>query len=145
VRMKDFVITFSGWVGLDGKLSYVAEVPVTEKMVGTNYFKYVRNVRLKLPIGGTVDRPVLGRQQLKQASADLIKDIVIEAGTDALVEAAGKALEDLFGDRKKKKKKISDAPAAESADEPLSIDKPDLQEPVSPDTDSLKAGPEPGL
>ncbi len=96
IKTHDFTLTFGGWIGADGSLHYTAEIPVNEKMVKPEYFKYVKNVKLKLEIGGTVDKPALGKEQFAKALGGLLEDAAIDVGSELLKDASEKLLKGLF-------------------------------------------------
>ncbi|MDD4872693.1 MAG: hypothetical protein PHR77_19245, partial [Kiritimatiellae bacterium] len=89
---KDYKITFSGYVTLDGMVKYVAQVPVTERLVGKDAFKYLENVTVKVPIEGPVAKPVISSDAIKSATSNLVKD----AAKNAIKEEGGKLLKDVL-------------------------------------------------
>ena len=89
-------IELSGSVGLDQTLSYAALIPVTEKLVGAEAFKYLEGTTIRLPIGGTVSKPDLGTDVFAKALGDLTKQAVGNAAKKAIQDNAGKLLEGLF-------------------------------------------------
>jgi hypothetical protein len=89
VASGDFRMSVSGHVGLDGGLKYLAEAPMTEKLVGAKRYPYVKDVVIKIPIEGTVTKPVVSSQAVETALAQAVK----ETAANVLVEEGTKALE----------------------------------------------------
>ncbi len=67
-------VTLSGYVTLDGLMSYTAELPVTEKMIGKRYYQYVKDAKIKLMITGPVDKPGLAKESFKASLASLTSE-----------------------------------------------------------------------
>ena len=84
-----FRMTISGYAMLDGRLNYVAEVPMTEKLVGSKNYAYAKDIVIKIPIEGTAAKPVIGAGAVQAAVAEVIK----KAGTEVLIDKGTKALE----------------------------------------------------
>jgi len=82
-------VTLSGTVGLDESLDYVAQVPVTEELVGSKAFEYLEDTTINVPIRGTISRPDLNASVLTEAVADLAK----QAAQNAIKKETGKFLE----------------------------------------------------
>jgi len=85
-------IILSGSVGLDQSLDYVAQMPITEEMVGEDAYAYLQGTTVNVPIGGTLSRPQLSEHVLR----DAVNDLVRQATRNLLREEAGKALRRLF-------------------------------------------------
>jgi len=92
IKTKEYSITLTGSVGFDQSLDYEVRLPVTEKMVGRDGYKYLQGTFITVPIGGTVSHPSLSKNFVEDAIADLI----IQAGQKQITEQAGKLLEKLF-------------------------------------------------
>ena len=84
-------LTFSGSVGLDQTVQYVAEVPITEQMVPREVYPYLMGTSIKIPVGGTIDAPRFDKQAFKQALAELAMKA---AGNAALEEVKKRAAEE---------------------------------------------------
>jgi hypothetical protein len=84
ITARGYRLILRGSVGFDQTVDYVAEIPVTKKMVGSDIYPYVKNTSIKLHIGGTVSSPDLG----KDAFARALQDLIREAGADALKNTA---------------------------------------------------------
>jgi hypothetical protein len=90
-------VTLSGTVGLDETLDYVAQVPVTEELVGSSAFEYLEDTTINVPIRGTISRPTLNAAVLTEAAADLAKQAAqkeIKKKTGEFLEREGGKLFD---------------------------------------------------
>lgn len=99
VFSEDTVLKFTGRIGLDRRLDFVVDIPLTEPMlrrfgVSASAVPYLVGQRLTLPLTGTIDKPVLDE-----------KIIAKRLGEMALEALKRKALEDLGGFLKKGLKK----------------------------------------
>ncbi len=89
-------ILTGGQVNVDGRVNLVAQVPLDASWLGSD-LKSLAGKTVTLPIGGTVSRPAL--------DGGAIRNLVTEAGAQALQGAAdkyiekqlGKGLDKLFG------------------------------------------------
>lgn len=88
-------ITISGSVGLDGKLNYTADTPVTEKMVGSDIFPYLKGTTIKVPIRGTVSKPEISVTEFNR----MLAQMVAEAGKKAIKEKGAEELNRLLKDK----------------------------------------------
>ena len=94
-RVRGHEVTLSGTVGLDSSLDYVAQLPVTEELLGSRYqkyYEYLEGTTLNLPIRGTVSQPELNAKVLGQAVADLVG----QAAGNFLQKEAGKLFDKLL-------------------------------------------------
>ncbi len=89
--IKGYPITFSGTVGLDGTVAYRVELPLTEEVVGQEAWKYLKGMRVTIPVTGTLYRPAIDRNALKSE----IRRLVGEAAQQAMAERAGELLDKL--------------------------------------------------
>ncbi|HSL40500.1 MAG TPA: hypothetical protein VK857_09015, partial [Desulforhopalus sp.] len=89
-------IELSGTIGLDQTLDYAALIPVTEKLVGADAFRYLEGTTIRLPIRGTLAKPELGTEVFSSAVRDLTRQALQNAATKAIEQKAGKLLESLF-------------------------------------------------
>lgn len=92
IRIRDVEIVLSGYLGLDGSIDYIAEVPITRELVGGEIYDYLDGKTLKVPIRGNVEDPDFGLHVLVNAAADLAG----EAAAKLIEEKAGDALRKLF-------------------------------------------------
>lgn len=71
----DLTIRTQGWVGLDGTMSLVAEMPVPPRWLGQSRLNSaLAKQTIRLPIGGTMSRPKLDEQALRAVSAQIIRE-----------------------------------------------------------------------
>jgi translocation and assembly module TamB len=62
-----------GSVGFDKTLDYIAQIPLTENMVGRDAFRFLQGVSVKVPIHGTVSKPKIDETALQDATAGLVQ------------------------------------------------------------------------
>jgi hypothetical protein len=91
-------ITFSGWVDSKGKINYLIEVKLTERLIGEKGGKAIGKV-VKVPVTGTIDEPKIELNALLQALAPAAVEIIREEVQDH----AKDFLENLRKELKKKK------------------------------------------
>jgi hypothetical protein len=92
-------ITFSGWVDSKGKINYLIEVKLTERLIGEKGGKAIGKV-IKVPVTGTIDEPKIELNALLQALAPAAVEIIREEVQDH----AKDFLDNLRKELKKKKK-----------------------------------------
>ncbi len=92
ILVNEHALLFSGSIGFDASLDYVAQIPVTQRMVGADAYRYLEGTSISVPIGGTVSKPSI-RKDVVQAA---LKDLVIQAGKKQITDQAGKLLQNLF-------------------------------------------------
>jgi len=80
---------------IDGTVDYVAEVPVTGKMVSQDVYKYVKDARLKVFIEGPATKPRISRKSLDETLGGLVK----EAAKNLIKEKGTEMLKQLFKNR----------------------------------------------
>lgn len=69
----DMTIRTQGSVGLDRTLDLIAEMPVPPKWIGNNQLgDAIKGQTIRLPIGGTLDRPKINQQALAKANSQFI-------------------------------------------------------------------------
>jgi hypothetical protein len=88
-------VRFRGSVGLDQTVSYLVEVPLTEKLVGRAAWAYVKGQVIRVPVIGTLTALKLDKEAGKKEINRLLK----EAGTKALGDVAKEQLNRLLRDR----------------------------------------------
>ena len=93
ISIDKYTLTLTGSVGLDQTVAYIAEVPITEDLVGRNIYPFLKDESLTLRIGGTVQKPDIGRDTFLSAIHDLVK----KAGKKAVVNEGLKLLEGFLG------------------------------------------------
>ncbi len=84
LRIEGHQITLSGSMGLDETLDYTIRTPVTQRLVGRDVYNYLRDATINIPVRGTVSRPQLGEEEVREAVADLIR----QAGRGAIERGA---------------------------------------------------------
>ncbi len=89
LRAKGHDLIFSGSVSLNGEMNYVAEVPVTEDMVGRDLYQHVKGATIKILITGHVSKPRISKDSFEATLRGLIK----ESGKKALMD---KGVNELF-------------------------------------------------
>jgi len=92
LRIKKYELILDGIVGLDSSLNYLAKVPMTETLVGKDGYKYLGGTSLDIPIGGTVQKPVLNLKSFQTA----LSKLAAQAATKALSGELEKQLKKLF-------------------------------------------------
>ena len=91
-NLSDSELIISGSLGLDTTIDYLAQVEVTERLVGGDLYNYLEGTVIHVPIGGTLAKPDISAQTVQRAVTDLIN----QAGQKKLQEAAGNLLKKLF-------------------------------------------------
>ena len=91
-------LSFSGQVGLDGKLKMTVGVPLLPAMLGNNpeLIKYLGDQRIYLPITGTVDNPKLDIAALPK----ILEPLISEALRLMAIDKIGQLFEDLLKPKK---------------------------------------------
>jgi hypothetical protein len=92
ILIEGHSLMLSGSMGFNKSLDYVAQVPVTQRMVGGDAYKYLEGTFISVPIGGTVSKPSI-RKDLVQTA---LKDLIIQAGKKQVTDQAEKLLQNLF-------------------------------------------------
>ncbi len=92
ILVNEHALLFSGSIGFDKSLDYVAQIPVTQRMVGADTYKYLEGTSISVPVGGTVSKPSIRKDVVQTA----LKDLVIQAGKKQITDQAGKLLQNLF-------------------------------------------------
>jgi hypothetical protein len=85
-------VVLTGTVGLDETLDYVAQIPVTPRLVGEDVYGYLEGTTINVPIRGTLSQPDISSRVLTDAVANLVR----QAAQKALQDAAGDVLKKLF-------------------------------------------------
>ena len=94
----EFTIRTYGSVGLDKTLSIMAEMPVPAKWIGNNRLgDAIKSQTVRLPIGGTLDRPKLDEAAMQQASAQFIRNAAGTAVEGELQKQIDRQFQRLFG------------------------------------------------
>ena len=89
----DLTIRTYGSVGLDRSLALMAEMPVPPKWRGDNVLgSALRDQVIRLPIGGTLEKPKIDRRALEQVSRQFLQG----AARNVLEDQLNKQLDRLF-------------------------------------------------
>ncbi len=91
-NLSDTELLISGSLGLDTTIDYLAQVEVTERLVGGDLYNYLEGTVINVPIGGTLSDPDISPKTVQRAVTDLVN----QAGQKKLEEAAGNLLKRLF-------------------------------------------------
>lgn len=94
-------VTFSGSVAFDGSLDYLMELTLTDRLAGGAVGKALKDVKVKIPVTGTVAAPRLDTKGLQQAMQDTLKNAVKEQAIERVSERVGGFLERLQKEMKK--------------------------------------------
>lgn len=92
ITVNEHSLLLSGAIGFDQSLDYVAQIPVTKKMVSGDVYKYLKGTFISVPIGGTVSKPVINKNVVQVA----LKDLILQAGKKQVADQAGKLLQNLL-------------------------------------------------
>lgn len=88
ISHNDLTIRTKGSVGFDQTLEMVAEIPIAPDWIeGKPYLASLAGQSIRIPIRGTVSKPILDKRALEDLSKNLVKD------------AAGQALNKAIGDK----------------------------------------------
>lgn len=85
-----------GSVGFDKTLDYIAQIPLTENMVGKDAFQFLQGVSVKVPIRGTVSEPKIDESALQDATGSLVQ----QAMQKNLQQGVQNLLQNLFKQKK---------------------------------------------
>ena len=88
-------VEFAGSVGFDKTLQVRATVPITAAMIGRDaqLEKLLNGLKVTVPIGGTLARPIIDRRGLQAATRDAIKTVA----SRSLQDEAGRLVERVAG------------------------------------------------
>lgn len=90
--LGDSELMISGSLGLDGTIDYLAQIPVTQQLVGGDLYDILEGTTIRVPIGGTLSEPDVSSRTVQRAVGDLVK----QAGQKKIEEAATDLLKRLF-------------------------------------------------
>jgi translocation and assembly module TamB len=89
IPIADFTrIGLTGWVDFDRNLSLVATIPVTSAMLGNNPLlsDIAAGTKVRLPIGGTLDRPVIDKEAFAANLQELGKSLLTRGASRGAME-----------------------------------------------------------
>jgi translocation and assembly module TamB len=78
-----------GSVGFDNTLDYIAQIPLTENMVGKDAYRFLQGVSVKVPIRGTVSDPKIDQTALQEATGSIVEQAMqknIQQGVQNLLQ-----------------------------------------------------------
>ena len=80
-------IRTSGSVGFDQSVNLVAKIPIADEWIeGKRYLTGLRGQSISIPIGGTVNRPVIDRAAVQKLSTDLVRNAAQGAIGNAITD-----------------------------------------------------------
>lgn len=92
----EFTIRTHGSVGLDESLALLAEMPVPPKWIGKNPLgEALKQQTIRLPIGGTLSKPRIDRQELDRVMAETLRNTAGRAIMEGVNRSLDKQLERL--------------------------------------------------
>jgi len=86
---EGYQLKMYGSVGFDKTLDFIAQIPVTKKMVGKDAYQFLQGTILKVPIRGTASKPLLDETAFQQVTGDLIQQALrknLEKGAQDLLK-----------------------------------------------------------
>ena len=86
-------IEFAGWVDFDRNLALTATLPVTPAMLGNNPFlaDVASGAQVRLPIGGTLNKPTIDRDAFAANLRDLGKSLLTRGAMRGVLELLNRA------------------------------------------------------
>jgi len=72
----EYKLTLQGSMGFDETLDFIARVPVTPKMVGKDAYQFLKGTTIKVPIGGSVNKPKINQAAFQHATGDLLQQVM---------------------------------------------------------------------
>lgn len=92
MTVGNHTLRFQGSVGLDQSVTYLVELPLTEKLVGHDAWPYLKDLRLRVPVTGTLTNLQID----KEAGKKEIRHLLRTAAARALGEKAAERLQQLL-------------------------------------------------
>jgi len=94
VQFPDLAVRTYGWVGLDKSLGLMAEMPVPPKWIGSSrtVAAALRDQTIQVPIGGTLERPKVDQQALRQVSRQFLEKAAANVVEDQLLRGLDRLL-----------------------------------------------------
>lgn len=97
IQVADSEMVMKGSVGMDKTLDYTLEVPITTRLVSPEVYHFLEGSTVRVPIGGTVDKPTFDQRSITAAVRDLVK----EAAVKVVEKQANTLLPDIMDDVQK--------------------------------------------
>ncbi len=89
LEAQGYQMKMYGSIGFDNTIDFIAQIPVTEKMVGKDVYPFLRGTTIKVPIRGTTATPRLDQTAFQQATGDLMQQALrknLEQGAQNLLK-----------------------------------------------------------
>lgn len=90
--IDDEELRISGSVGLDGSLDYIVDVKLSEKMVGSSAYNYLKGRSVRLPVSGTAKSPRINSRALRDEVQRLVAGVATQVTTEKITEELGDKL-----------------------------------------------------
>ena len=84
LMVKDMPVEFKGTTTLGGNVNFVATLTLTESIAGSAAWPHVKGAKLAVPITGTVAKPVMNAEKLREDFQALLKAAAAERETELL-------------------------------------------------------------
>jgi len=68
-----YPLKMEGSAGFDNALDFIAQVPMTPKIVGRDAYQFLQGTTIKVPIRGTVSKPKIDQAAFQEAAGDLMQ------------------------------------------------------------------------
>lgn len=85
-------MTMKGSLGMDASLDYLLDIPVTEKLIGKEGYRVLAGSTIKVPIKGTLGKPLFNQNTVESA----VRDLAQQAAVKTLEKQVDKILPDVF-------------------------------------------------
>jgi hypothetical protein len=82
-----YPLKMHGSIGFDNTLDFIAQVPITPKMVGKDAYQLLQGTTVKVPIRGTAAKPKVDQAALQDATGNLMQQVLqknVEQGVQNL-------------------------------------------------------------
>jgi hypothetical protein len=73
IMVDDHPLNLQGSIGFDRTINYIAQLPVTERLVGRDAYRFLKGVSIDVPIGGTVAKPRIDEQSMQKAVGSMVQ------------------------------------------------------------------------
>ncbi|QEG20535.1 translocation/assembly module TamB domain-containing protein [Mariniblastus fucicola] len=84
---NELIIRTSGSVGFDQTVNLVAKIPIADEWIdGNQYLAGLKGQSISIPVGGTVDRPVIDKDAVQKLSTDLVRNAAQGAIGNAITD-----------------------------------------------------------
>lgn len=71
-----YPLKMEGSAGFDHTLDFIAQVPITPKIVGKDAYQILQGTTIKVPIRGTVSKPNIDQAAFQEAAGDLMQQVL---------------------------------------------------------------------